>query len=132
MLITQNCCQFEWYCVHYSTLCQKCMILCVGAFDLYIEYTKLISKFKYYIDRFHLRNHQKKCKQQFNINNASEDLKDINTQICEQTFSWFSQFKRVTRHMNGDNFMVFVLCMCHFHNKKQMQKLTESGKVHSS
>ena len=92
--------------------------------------TKLIASFKYFIDKFHLRNHRKKCRKDFNIKlSDDEELKKINTQICEQTFSWFSQFKRVTRHMNADNFVVFVLCMCHFHNKKMIHKLQQDGKL---
>ena len=78
----------------------------------------------FFIDNFHLRNHRPQCKRKNNLKNASDaDIQGVNSQICEQTFSWFSQFQRITRHMNADNFLVFVLCMCHFHNKRQMNKM---------
>ena len=42
----------------------------------------------------------------------------VNTEICEQTFSWLSHYARITKHMNQDHFMFFSLYLCDLHNRK--------------
>ena len=35
----------------------------------------------------------------------------VNSEICEQTFSWMSRYDRITRHMNTERFMFFITCI---------------------
>ena len=42
----------------------------------------------------------------------------VDTEICEQVFSWLSRYARITKHMNLDHFMFFILYLCDLHNRK--------------
>ena len=33
----------------------------------------------------------------------------VNTEVCEQTFSWLSQYAKITRHMNREHFLFYIL-----------------------
>ena len=42
----------------------------------------------------------------------------VDTEICEQTFSWLSRYARITRHMNNSHFKFYILYLCDLHNRK--------------
>ena len=43
----------------------------------------------------------------------------VDTEICEQTFSWLSRYARITRHMNKAHFLFLVMYVCDLHNRKK-------------
>ena len=61
----------------------------------------------FYIDRFHINNHSnEKCKTTHNLANNLE-LKDINSEVCEQKNYLFNKVKHNTKHMSKNHFMLF-------------------------
>ncbi len=44
----------------------------------------------------------------------------VDTEICEQTFSWLSRYARITKHMNKPHFKFYVLYLCDLHNRKKL------------
>lgn len=97
-----------------------------------------LSGIKFFIDRFHMRNHVDKwC-----IKNMDPEREDIlpdmrcrwvrclpnvrqmgkvNTEICEQTFSWLQGYKNSTRHMGEARFRWFLLTMCWMRNEARVR-----------
>lgn len=51
----------------------------------------------------------------------------VNTEVCEQTFSWLSRYRHIARHMNRTNFMFFVLYICDLHNLREIEKLKNAN-----
>ena len=47
-------------------------------------------------------------------------LFQVDTQICEQTFSWLSRYAKMTRKKH---FLFFVLYICDLHNRRLTQRL---------
>ena len=47
----------------------------------------------------------------------------VNTEVCEQTFSWLSRYSHITRHMRRQTFVFFILYLCDLHNTKAIKKL---------
>jgi hypothetical protein len=45
-------------------------------------------------------------------------LAQVDTEVCEQTFSWLSRYARITRHMNKEHFLFYLLFICDLHNRK--------------
>lgn len=41
----------------------------------------------------------------------------VNTEVCEQTFSWLSKYSSITRHMNRQNFLFYILYICKMRNR---------------
>ena len=78
-------------------------------------YPKL-SNIEIKIDRFHFKNHiDKWCKA--NMNPAdSVYLKDVNTEIMEQTFAWLKGFAPSLRYMKRVNYLFVLIDMIDRHN----------------
>ena len=77
----------------------------------------------FFIDRFHINNHSnEKCKTTHNLFNKSE-LKDINSQVCEQKNYDYNKIKHNTKHMTKNHFMLFMLSMTDHLNMKTMKKI---------
>ena len=57
-----------------------------------------------------------RCKSKFNPK-LHPKAKNFNTQIAEQTFSWFARFKHIGRHMAKETYWIFVLGVFHMRNK---------------
>ena len=69
------------------------------------------------IDDCHLRGHtDKRCKKKFNVK-LHRQAKNYNTQVAEQTFSWFPRFKHTGRHMARESYWVFIVGVFHERNK---------------
>ncbi|XP_066912461.1 uncharacterized protein [Clytia hemisphaerica] len=79
--------------------------------------SKRISSMEFYIDRFHYKNHKDPwCRRNCNPDKSSL-LKNVNTEACEQLFSWFSRYSRMTKHMNRQRFLFLTLYLMDFHNE---------------
>ena len=42
----------------------------------------------------------------------------VNSEICEETFAWLSRYSKITRHMNRERFIFFILYLCELHNRQ--------------
>jgi hypothetical protein len=83
---------------------------------------------KCYIDRFHQVNHkQSKCKTVYNIDTNS-NLKNINSQICEQQFFKLNTFKHNVKHMSKNHFLFYFLCILDRMNTELIQKMILQNK----
>ncbi len=60
------------------------------------------------------------------IENLDPDLNpyfnNINTEACEQEFSWLCNYKHSTRHMNYPRFNLFLLTICDLSNEKKLKR----------
>ena len=56
----------------------------------------------------------------------------IDTEVCEQTFSWLSKYAKMTRRMNRGHFVFFIIYVQHLHNLREEEKLRNSGYMASS
>lgn len=41
----------------------------------------------------------------------------VDTEICEQTFSRLSRYSRITQHMNKEHFIFYLLYICDLRNQ---------------
>lgn len=91
--------------------------------------SKKLGEMDMVVDKLHFRNHVDKwCKENCNPYDRI-DLEGVDTEICEQTFAWFSKYGKITRHMNQHRFLFYILNLCDLKNKrteKRKQKLTMS------
>lgn len=92
-----------------------------------------------FIDRFHYGNHVDPwCKKNMNPERA-ETLKHlrgvdsegkpwkVNTEVCEETFSWLRGYKFSTRQMSEARFKWFLLRMCWMRNQATIRKMKKDG-----
>ena len=69
------------------------------------------------IDNMHLKGHtDERCKSKFNPK-LHPKAKNFNTQIAEQTFSWFARFKHIGRQMAKETYWILILGLFHERNK---------------
>ncbi len=54
-------------------------------------------------------------------------LAQVDTEVCEQTFSWFSKYGKMTRKMNRYVYMFFIIYLCDLHNEREIEKLKRSN-----
>ncbi|KAK3733841.1 hypothetical protein QZH41_008639, partial [Actinostola sp. cb2023] len=79
--------------------------------------SKKLSQIEILCDKFHFKNHVDRwCKTNCNPYNC-DALKDVNTEVCEQLFSWLSGFSRITKHMNRWRFIFLMLYILDNHNE---------------
>ena len=52
----------------------------------------------------------------------------VNTEVCEEAFSWLQAYKNSSRQMTEARFKWFVLRMCEMRNKWTYQQLQKKGK----
>ena len=100
--------------------------------------SKKISTFNIVVDKMHFKGHTDDwCKANCNPYNLEHlntvrDLRtfkahfilssaffQIDTEVCEQTFSWLSRCACITRHMNKAHFLFYILYLCDLHNRKK-------------
>ena len=78
--------------------------------------SKYMSECDIYCDRLHFSNHVDKwCHDHCNPSDCDK-LKGVNTEACEQIFSWLSRYAYITRYMNRYRFFFFILDMADLHN----------------
>lgn len=81
------------------------------------EIAKKIKEMSLVCDKFHFRNHTDRwCKTNCNPF-TSTDLENVNTEVCEQLFSWLSRFAHITKHMNRWRFLFLMLYILDCHNE---------------
>ena len=51
----------------------------------------------------------------------------VDTEVCEQHFSWLSRYARMTRRMSRNIFMFFILHIVDMHNRREECKLRRGG-----
>lgn len=84
------------------------------------------------IDDLHLKNHKDpRCAQNYSSASIRDDIPDMNTMSCEQTFAWLSRFKRILCAMPKvhHHFYLHRLVMrrnkyisfCYSHNRRPLQ-----------
>ena len=80
------------------------------------NYNNQTRNIKYFIDRFHIKNHQKECLEY----SCDKDnvVKLINSSVCEQLFDKIGKFKHITKHMPKNHFNFFYLMLFESRNKK--------------
>ena len=67
---------------------------------------KLWKRIKKIVDRLHLQNHKdQNCKENYNPSTIPESY---NTMIAEQTFSWFSRFKKIANSMTQTHHLFYI------------------------
>ena len=47
----------------------------------------------------------------------SFSLQNVNTEVCEQVFSWLSKYACITKHMNRWRFLFLILYILDNHNE---------------
>ncbi|XP_078667555.1 uncharacterized protein LOC144909414 [Branchiostoma floridae x Branchiostoma belcheri] len=83
--------------------------------------TKKLASIEILVDRMHMRGHiDPWCKRNCGTGRF-RDLDKVNTEVCEQVFSWLSRYKRMTKHMNKERFMFFLLYIAHLHNMREVK-----------
>lgn len=50
----------------------------------------------------------------------------VDTEACEQCFSWLSCYAKMTRRMQRPTFLFFILYMCDLHNIREESKIKRS------
>ena len=81
----------------------------------HVQYPHLSNK-EIKIDRFHFGNHiEKWCKDNMNPDN-SDHLKNVNTEVMEQTFAWLKGYAPALRYMKRVNYLFLLLDMIDRHN----------------
>jgi hypothetical protein len=69
------------------------------------------------IDKFHFRGHiDAWCRRNCDPHQFDE-LKKVDTETCEQLFSWLSRYARITQHMNRVHFLFYLLYLCDSRNQ---------------
>ena len=48
-------------------------------------------------------------------------LQEVNTEICEQLFSWLSKYAPITKHMNRWRFLFLIIYILDCHNESTLQ-----------
>ena len=78
-----------------------------------------LRRIKYYaVDKLHAERHRKKCKNSPLTNKVlKRRLKNVNTMVAEQTFSWFRHHARVLNETRDLRHRFLVLRYCKKHNE---------------
>lgn len=80
------------------------------------EVSMYLSKADIFCDRLHFQNHiDSWCRKNCNPDDCNK-LKHVNTEACEQIFSWMSKYAYMSRYMNRHRFFFFLLDLCDIHN----------------
>ena len=98
----------------------------------YSEGSKKFAETKKCIDRLHHRGHCEKCRSNptYDPDKDKPELKNVNTQICEQSFSWTNGFKNV-KAMNHLSYRLFFIYMFDCQNLKRLNRLAELKIAHN-
>lgn len=90
---------------------------------------------EFVVDRFHISGHKEDCcvissdKCKFHPDLPKfDDIRNANTEICEQTFRWFNLLKANTRVMEMSHFWWYVNTLVDERNERREQQLEREGK----
>jgi hypothetical protein len=81
----------------------------------------MASKIRFVIDRFHWSNHVT-CNPLFNPN-MHTDMNGMNTEVCEQLFSWLRPYGDMLQFMRTDHYFKMVKFLIHQHNASVRAKI---------
>ena len=74
------------------------------------------------VDRMHFKNHiDVWCKKNCDPDKTPE-LEGVNTEVCEQTFSWLNGYAKILRHANRQRFNFILDQVIDFHNNVKLKK----------
>lgn len=93
------------------------------------EYSKFLVTLRLVVDKMHFANHVDKwCRR--NVNPYTDELfQNINTEACEQTFHFISNFKYATKHMSYGTYNIFMLRMCTMFNEDRLVRNRKRMKI---
>ncbi len=95
-------------------------------------YNSDISDMKFVIDRMHIKTHKKStCKQLYSCDNFIE-LKNLNSEVCEQRFSLLLKHKTISKHMSRYHYEFYYLCLFDYYNKYGKQWFEKDLKIKKS
>ena len=87
----------------------------------------IIAKQVVIIDNCHLRGHtDPRCKLKFDPKKHPL-AKEFNTQVAEQTFSWFGKYKHIGRYMMLESYWVFIIGLFNERNQICVEKQNVRG-----
>lgn len=97
----------EKYVLAYDNMCQlNSLHAAKEPLPFPSPYDKMWAKIVKIIDRLHMKNHKDaKCHKLYNPNQIPETH---NTMIAEQTFAWFSHFKKNVNSMSQSHHLFYV------------------------
>jgi hypothetical protein len=72
------------------------------------------------IDRLHFFNHVGKNCKNYKAENHDE-LKNVNTVICEETNYWFSGYKHIMKYMNSERYLFYLYIICESYNNEKIK-----------
>lgn len=106
----------------YDDACHLKKFCCNPVQQNVTEVSKRLADLDMVVDKMHFRNHVDRwCKSNCNPYDRP-DLDGVDTEVCEQTFAWLTRYGRITRHMNQDRFLFYILNLCELRNKKVEKK----------
>ena len=91
------------------------------------ETTKIVAKIECWIDRMHARNHKTECQEKYSSYRA-KSLQGVDTEACEQLFSWLSSYRFIVKHMNRHRFLFFIWFLLWQRNLQTEKRLKQKGK----
>jgi hypothetical protein len=75
------------------------------------------------IDRFHIKNHKRQvCRTEFCCDKYPK-LSNLNSQVCEQSFSHLAKYKHMVKHMNKNHFKFFFWWLLNKLNSIKIKKM---------
>ena len=83
------------------------------------EYPQWMTEIRCFIDRFHLKNHNKSCLK-YSCDKI-EETAFINSQVCEQLFDKSGKFNHMAKHMSKYHFIFFMLQIFTRLNENKLQ-----------
>lgn len=69
------------------------------------------------VDRFHFKSHVDVWCKKFCDPDLYDELKEVNTSVCEETNFWFGRYKHTFKHMNYERFHFLLYILCDEYNK---------------
>jgi len=79
------------------------------------------------IDKMHMAGHTDVWCHQHCDPKSFKELENVDTEVCEQHFSWLSKYARMSRRMDRNTFVFFILYIIDMHNRREEQKLQRGG-----
>ena len=93
------------------------------------ERAKKLAETRIVVDRFHFKSHVDEWCRELCDPDLYDDLKDVNSSICEETNYWFSKYKYIFKHMNYEryHFLLYIV-LDEFNEANLIRKIYENEK----
>ncbi len=89
----------------------------------------ILNAISFFIDRFHLKNHVRKCCQTTYNPYLEKALEKLNSQACEQKFSVVNKHKYAVKHMTQYHFIFYFFCIFDSLNHKIIENIKSEKKT---